>query len=88
MEDPSFYSCYSTLCKYNDNFNLTSKYFHINPSTLRVPQESIVCDFHAFENKANSHKIFEGEVVGNILINISPSNIFDKNAFVRKISTK
>ena len=41
--------------------------YSFKPFSLRVTQESIVCYFHTFENKlgnkANSHKIFEGELL-------------------------
>ena len=53
----------------------------VNQSTLRVPQESIVCYSHTFENnlgiKLKFTKKLKRVVVWH-LINISTSNIFQK----------
>ena len=42
----------SNLLKYEDPPNL-----NVNPFTLRVPQESIVCYFHTFENNLEIKQI-------------------------------
>ena len=56
----------------------------INPFTLRVPAESIVCYFHTFENnlelKRKVHKIFEGKLLFDFWLTFL-LQIFSKKCF-------
>ena len=55
--------------------------FYINPFTLRVPLESIICSFFTFVNNLESRESLQNVEMGVVLwllINISPSNVFQK----------
>ena len=41
---------------------------HLNPFTLRVPQESIVCYFHTFENNLEIKQILTKKFEGELLV--------------------
>ena len=54
---------------------------YINPFTLRVPLRGIVCYFNTFENNLGIKQKFTKYLLKSCclaLINISPSNIFQK----------
>ena len=62
-----------------------------NPFTLRVPLERIVCYSHTFGKNLRIKQNFANiwiRVVVWLMLNISPTNVFQKNVFVSKIFPK
>ena len=63
----------------------------VNPFTLRVHSECIICCCHTFENNFGIKRKFAKyltRVVAGLLINISRSNFYTNNAYVSEIFPK